>query len=160
MPVSNIVKEDPLVVNHYFLEIDGEVISQLSEVSGLDVELEVSEFAQQLPNGQYSQRKTFAKPKWTGEISVKRLAPLDATKDPLWKWFEDIRNKGMSVSALNAQRKNGSVVIYDSSMKEISRWNFTNGWPSKISQDAVTVSGNEPIFETITIQHEKLDRVK
>ena len=160
MPLANIIKEDPLVVNHFFLEIDGEVISQLSEVSGLDVELEVTDVAQQLPNGQYSQRKAFSKPKWTGEISIKRLAPLDATKDALWKWFEAIRNKGMAISALSDQRKNGSVVIYDSSLKEISRWNFTNGWPSKIAQDAVSVGGNDPIFETVTIQHEKLDRVK
>jgi phage tail-like protein len=160
MPIENIIKEDPLVVNHFFLEIDGEVISQLSEVSGLDVELEVTDFAQQLPNGQYAQRKAFSKPKWTGEITVKRLAPLDATKDPLWKWFEAIRNKGMSVSALSDQRKNGSVVIYDSSLKEVSRWNFTNGWPSKIANDALSVGGNEPVYENVTIQHEKLDRVK
>ena len=75
MPATNIEKTDPLVANHFFLEVDGEVISQLSEVSGLDVELEVTDIQQQLANGQYAQRKAFSKPKWTGEISVKRLAP-------------------------------------------------------------------------------------
>ncbi len=97
MPELNLLKADPLVANHFFLEVDGEVISQLSEVSGLDVELEVTDIQQQLPSGQYSQRKTFSKPKWTGEISVKRLAPDDATSDSLWKWFNTIRNKGMSI---------------------------------------------------------------
>jgi|SRR5579875_134239 len=160
MPVANIIKEDPLVVNHFFLEIDGEVISQLSEVSGLDVELEVTDFQQQLPNGQYAQRKAFSKPKWTGELTVKRLAPLNAAQDSLWKWFEAIRKKGMSVSALDSQRKNGSLVIYDSTLKEIARWNFMNAWPSKISTDSFTVGGNDPVSETVTIQYEELVRVK
>jgi phage tail-like protein len=160
MPVSTVLQTDPLVVNHFFLEIDGEVVAQLTEVSGLDIELEVTDIQQQLSSGTYAQRKAFSKPKWTGEITVKRLAPLDATQDALWKWFEIIRNKGMSISALDQQRKNGSVVIYDSTLKEISRWNFFNAWPSKVSSDSFTVGGNDPLAESWTLQHEKLDRVK
>lgn len=160
MPAANIIKEDPLVVNHFFLEIDGEVISQLSEVNGLDVELEVTDFQQQMPNGQYAQRKAFSKPKWTGELTVKRLAPLDATQDAIWKWFENIRKKGMSITSVDSERKNGSVVIYDSALSEIARWNFMNAWPSKISTDSFNVSGNDPVSESITIQYEQLDRVK
>ncbi|HXW82006.1 MAG TPA: phage tail protein [Acidimicrobiales bacterium] len=160
MPATNVESSDPLVANHFFLEVDGEVVSQLSEVSGLDVELEVTDIQQQLANGQYAQRKTFSKPKWTGELSVKRLAPVDATQDSLWKWFNTIRDKGMSVSSLDQQRKNGSVVIYDSTLKEVSRWNFFNAWPSKISNDSFTVGGNDPISETVTVQYEKLERTK
>ena len=160
MPASNILKIDPLIVNHFFLEIDGEVITQLSEVAGLDVELEVTDIQEQLANGQYAQRKTFSKPKWTGELTVKRLAPDDATQDALWKWFNAIRDKGMKLSDLTGQRKNGSVVIYDSTLAESARWNFYSSWPSKISQDAVTVGGNEPVFESVTFQYEKLERKK
>ena len=160
MPTPTLLKHDPLIVNHFFLEIDGEVITQLSEVSGLELELEVTEVQQQLASGQYSQRKAFSKPKWTGEITIKRLAPTDASQDSLWKWFNEIRNKGMKLGELSAQRKNGSVVIYDSSLAEVARWNFYDGWPSKISQDSVSVTGNEPVFETVTIQHEKLERKK
>jgi phage tail-like protein len=160
LPATNILKQDPLVANHFFLEVDGEVISQLSEVSGLDVEVEVTDIQQQLPSGQYSQRKAFSKPKWTGEISVKRLAPDDASSDSLWKWFNSIREKGMKISALDDERKNGSVVIYDSTLAEVARFNFYNAWPSKISTDSFTVGGNDPVSETITLQHEKLERTK
>jgi phage tail-like protein len=160
LPATNILKQDPLVANHFFLEVDGEVISQLSEVSGLDVEVEVTDIQQQLPSGQYSQRKAFSKPKWTGEISVKRLAPDDASSDSLWKWFNSIREKGMKISSLDEERKNGSVVIYDSTLAEVARFNFYNAWPSKISTDSFTVGGNDPVSETITLQHEKLERTK
>jgi|SRR5579875_834447 len=160
MPAETVVREDPLVANHFFMEIDGEVISQLSEVSGLDVELEVTDIQQQLSNGQYAQRKTFSKPKWTGELTVKRLSPVDSAQDLLWKWFNAIRDKGMSISSLDQQRKNGSIVIYDSTLKEIARWNFYNAWPSKISFDSMSVGSNDPISESITIQFEKLERTK
>jgi phage tail-like protein len=160
VPATTVAKSDPLVANHFFLEIDGEVIAQLSEVSGLDVELEVADIQQQVASGQYEQRKAFSKPKWTGEISIKRLAPVDATQDALWKWFNSIREKGMKISSLDQQRKNGSVVIYDSTLAEVARWNFYNAWPSKISNDSFTVGGNDPISETVTIQHEKLERTK
>ncbi len=90
MPATNIEKSDPLVANHFFLEVDGEVISQLAEVSGLDVELEVTDIQQQLANGQYAQRKAFSKPKWTGEISVKRLV----------RKHEEIKNRDSTFSGL------------------------------------------------------------
>jgi phage tail-like protein len=160
MPASNIEKTDPLVANHFFLEVDGEVISQLSEVSGLDVELLVTDIEQQLANGQYAQRKTFSKPKWTGELTIKRLAPVDSTSDALWKWFNEIRDKGMTIKTIDKLRKNGSVVIYDSTLTEVARWNFYNAWPSKISNDSFTVGGNDPVSESVTFQHEKLERKK
>ena len=160
MPVTDLVKSDPLIATNFFLEINGEVIDTLSEVSGLDVELEVADVTQRSANGMYVQHKAFSKPKWTGELTVKRIAPNDATKDNMWKWFNDIRTKGMSVDNRNGERKDGSIVIYDTTMKEIARWNFYDAWPSKISQDSLTVGSNDPVTESLTFQHEKLERKK
>jgi phage tail-like protein len=156
----DLVKDDPLIATNFFLELDGEVIATLSEVSGLDVELEVAEINQRTQTGQFVQHKAFSKPKWTGQITVKRLAPLDATQDALWTWFNTIREKGMSATGRDGERKNGSVVIYDTTMTEVARWNFYEAWPSKISNDSFTVGSNDPISETITLEHEKLERKK
>ena len=49
-----------------------------------------------------------------------------------------IREKGMSADNRGGERKNGSVVIYDTTMTEVARWNWFNGWPSKISSDSMT----------------------
>jgi hypothetical protein len=51
-------------------------------------------------------------------------------------------------------------VLYDTSMKEVGRFNFFNGWPSKISTDAMSTDSSDPVKETITIVCERLDRVK
>lgn len=160
MPVTDFIKTDPLIATNFFLEIKGEVIDTLSEVSGLDVELEIAEVTQRSDKGFYVQHKAYSKPKWTGEITVKRIAPLDATKDLMWKWFNTIRDKGMAVDARAGERKDGSIVIYDTTMKEIARWNFFSAWPSKIATDQLTVGSNDPISESITLQHEKLERKK
>jgi phage tail-like protein len=160
MPVTDLVKTDPLIATNFFLEISGEVIDTLAEVSGLDVELEKAEVTQRSDKGMFVQHVAFSKPKWTGEITVKRIAPLDASKDNLWKWFNTIRDKGMSADNRGGERKDGSIVIYDTTMKEVARWNFYSAWPSKISSDQLTVGSNDPVSESITFQHEKLERIK
>jgi phage tail-like protein len=160
MPAFSIAKSDPLISTNFFLEITGNVVSNLTSVDGLTLEIEKADINQRTDKGTLVQHVTMTKPKWTGELTVKRIAPLTSTADPLWKWFFTIRTKGMSASSRTGLRKSGSIVIYDSTMTEKSRWNFTEAWPSKIAVDAVDVTKNEPITESITIQYETLKRIK
>lgn len=156
----NLTQQDPLIGTNFFLEIAGEVISNLTSVDGLHMEIEKADLNQRTSKGQLVQHVTMSKPKWTGELTVKRLAPLDSTQDPLWKWFLDIRNKGMSATSRDGSRKSGSIVIYDATLKETARWNFTEAWPSKIENDGFDVTKNEPVSESITFQYESLARTK
>ncbi|HET9690097.1 MAG TPA: phage tail protein [Acidimicrobiales bacterium] len=149
------ITSDPLVATHFFLEIDGAIISQLQSVDGLSMEVEKAEFAERYTKGAFNQRVTMSKPKMTGEITLKRLAPLDATADATWKWFMEVRSGKIGTS-----RKNGSVVIFDAAGAEVSRWNFEHAWPSKIASDSVDVTKNDPVTETITLQYESLERKK
>ena len=159
MPAFDVTKDDPLVGTNFFLEISGSIMANLTSVDGLSVEIEKADISQRIQSGQYVQHVTMSKPKFTGEITVKRLAPLDASSDALWGWFNDIRTKGMS-AATRSQRKDGSVVIYDTTMAETARWNFYSAWPSKIANDSFEVTKNDPVSETITFQYEKLERKK
>jgi phage tail-like protein len=160
MSAFDLIKADPLIATNFFLEIDGAVITNVTSVDGLTLEIEKADVLQRQTDGAFVQHTTMSKNKFTGELTIKRLAPLDATSDELWKWFMAIRTSGMSVAARAGERKSGSVVIYDTTMTEISRWNFTEAWPSKIASDSVDVSKNEPISETITLQYETLIRKK
>ncbi len=160
MPITEILKHDPLVASNFYLEIDGAEIATLSEVSGLDIEVEVVEAKQTAKAGMYQVVKSLGQAKPPGDLTVKRIAPLEIDSDPIWKWFNDIRDKGMSAKARGGMRKNGSIVIYDSDNAEIARWNFFNAWPSKISNDSFTAGGTEAISETITLVIERLERKK
>jgi phage tail-like protein len=160
MPFDLLNTDDTLVGTNFFLEIQGETISNLTSVDGLSLEIEKSEINQRSTKGQLIQHVAMSKPKWTGELTVKRYAPLDSTSDAIWTWFNKLRSSGMPVSSRSTDRKGGSIVIYDTTMKEISRWNFTNAWPSKIENDGFDVTKNDPVGESITFQYETLERKK
>lgn len=160
MPKFDLMTVDPLVGTDFFLEIDGQPVTNLTSVDGLTLEIEKAEINQRTIGGKLVQHSTMSKSKWTGELTIKRLAPLDMSTDELWKWFNALRNKGMSAPARAASRKAGSVVIYDTTLTEIARWNFTNAWPSKIENSGFDVTNNDPVTETITIQYETLARIK
>jgi phage tail-like protein len=158
--VTDIIKHDPLVASNFWLEIDGATVSMLSEVSGLDLEIEVVEIKQTSQNGVFAPFKSMGQAKMAGELTVKRMAPLDIDNDPIWKWFNDLRDKGMGIKDRAGKRKNGSVVIYDASNVEVARWNFYNSWPSKISSDSFSSTSAEPVSETVTLAIERLERKK
>ena len=121
----------------------------------------MTDIQQQLANGQYAQRKAFSKPKWTGR-DQRQAAGARSTppRTPCGSGSTPSARRGCQLAPSTQQRKNGSVVIYDSTLTEVARWNFYNAWPSKISNDSFTVGGNDPISETVTVQYEKLERTK
>jgi len=157
---NDLISSDPLIAQNFFLEIDGTVVTILASVSGLDVEMEVASTQQVGKDGKSMMIKTLAGRNKAPDLSLVRMAPPDATQDKLWGWFHDIRSKGILLSDRTNQRKNGSVVLYDSTHTEVARFNFTNGWPSKISTDQLSVDSNDPVKETITLTIESLERVK
>jgi phage tail-like protein len=152
---TTFLNSDPLIGTNFFLEIDGEVVTNLMSVDGLQMEVEKADFNERVAGGKLVQRVAMSKPKMTGELTIKRLAPLDASADELWKWFDSVR-KGDMTSA----RKSGSIVIYSTEFKEIARWNFTDAFPTKIASDGVDVTKNDPMTETITISYSGLERTK
>jgi phage tail-like protein len=155
---NDLISSDPLISQNFFLEVDGGVMTSLSGVSGLDVEVEVATTTQVGPKGQRQTIKTVASQNKAPDLSLTRMAPVDSTSDKMWTWFNTVRDKG--VHGHGDGRKNGSIVIYDSTNVEVSRFNFFHAWPSKISTDALSAEGNDPVKETITLVCERLERVK
>ena len=158
--MPNFLQEDTLIAQNFFLEIKGEVITYLSGVSGLDISMEVAETVQAAPDGKKVIRKMLGTHIKPPDLSLTRVAPTTMDGDALWGWFNKIYQKGMPVGDRTAERKDGSIVIYDSTGTEVARFNFYNGWPSKISTDALSVDSNDPVKETITLTIERLERAK
>ena len=156
---NDLIATDPIVAQNFYLEIDGEKLL-LSGVSGLDMELDVVTVQQNGKDGKRQLVKTLGNALKVPDISITRMAPMDAVGDALWKWFNQIRDSGFKGTDRADNRKNGSLVLYDSAFKEIGRFNFYNGWPSKISTDQVGTDSNEPVKETVTLVIERLERVK
>lgn len=151
---------DPIIAQNFFLEIDGEVMTALISVSGLDVEVSVATIQQVGKNGKQQLVKTLGATTNVGDLTLTRVAPASVDDDKLWKWFNEIRDKGILLSDRSNNRKNGSIVMFDHTHAEIARFNFFNAWPSKISTDQLSVDSSDAVKETITITIERLARVK
>ena len=158
---NDLINTDPIVARNFFLEIKGiEGRLVLSGVSGLEIELDVVPLAQNGKDGKQQHIKTLGGVLKAPDITITRMAPLSAAQDPLWEWFNKIRASGMKAASRPDQRKEGSIVLYDSSYTEVGRFDWFNGWPSKIATDALSTDSNEPMKETITLVVERIERVK
>ena len=151
---------DPMISQNFFLEIDGEQVSSLISVSGLDIEVGVATIQQVGAKGKQQLVKTLGSVMNVSDLSLTRMAVAKMDDDKVWNWFNAIRDKGINLSDRTSNRKNGSVVIYDHTHAEVARFNFLNGWPSKISTDQLSVDSQDPVKETITLTIEHLERVK
>ena len=157
---NELIKTDMLIAQNFFLEIDGEVVSYLSGVSGLDIEMDVVSATQVGKDGKQQTIKSRGSANKAPDLSLTRLAPADASGDALWKWFKAVHDGGLKVGDRAGNRKSGAIVLYDSTHSEVARFSFYNGWPSKIATDALSVESNDPVKETITLVVEQLERKK
>ena len=158
--VDGLFTNDPIIAQNFFLEIDGEVISTLTAVSGLDIEVSVSTSKASGAGGQIEEVKGLGNTVSSPDLQLSRIAPLDSGSDKLWTWFNDIRGAGLKATDRTGQRKNGSIVLYDAARTEVARFNFFKAWPSKISTDQLSVDSTEAVKESITMVIERLERVK
>jgi phage tail-like protein len=142
-------RSDPLVSYHFHVEIDGITQAQFRECGGLGSESQVVEYKEAV-KGVTVIRKQPGAIKWS-DITLKR-GVSDVME--LWNWRKQVEQ-----GKVDEARKNGSVVLYDQANKEIARWNFKDGWPSKLSGPQVKADGNEVAVEELTITHEGMERV-
>jgi phage tail-like protein len=152
---NDLINEDPIIARNFYLEIDGGDKVPLTGISGFDVEVDVVDVNQNLPGGQQVHIKTRGGTLQVSAVTLSRVAPNSVTSDPIWPWFLLIREEGTA-----GQRKNGSIVLTDQVGKELARYNFFNGWPSKITTGDMEVGANNHLTEQITLVSERMDRVK
>lgn len=142
-------RSDPLVSYHFHVEIDGITQAQFRECAGLTSESQVVEYKESV-KGVTTIRKQPGALKWS-DITLKR-GVTDVME--LWQW-----RKTVEQGKVDEARKNGSIVLYNQAEKEIARWNFKEGWPSKLNGPTVKADANEVAIEELTITHEGLERV-
>lgn len=144
MPIG----EDALGNYAWQVEVDGLQLAQFKEVSGLSSEIQVIEHKENKPGGLPLIKKLPGARKY-GDITLKR----GKTDDPaFWTWIREVQE-----GKIDSARRNGSVVLYDYEYGEKVRWNFINGWPSKVSISNLQAGGSDVAVEDVTIVHEGLE---
>ena len=145
------LSSDALAAYHFSIEVDGITLAQFQEVSGITSELDVIELKENTKDGKYILHKLPGNRK-PPTITLKRAK--NSSMD-IWNWHQQIYQGKVSDA-----RKNGSIVVYDYTNQEVTRYNFTNAWPSKVTTSALKSGGNEIVTEEVTMVCEELERVK
>ena len=122
------------------VEIEGITSAGASEVTGLLIETEtepyeeggVNDFIYQLPKRTKYQH-----------ITLKRgITDLD----DMWNWFQKVVSGSF-------ERKNGAIILMDSSGNDSWRWDFFEAYPVKWTGPELKADSNTVAFETIELAH-------
>jgi phage tail-like protein len=133
----------------FSLEMDSVTIASFKEVTGLSVGRQPVEYWENTADGKPIVRKSPGRQQ-IGDITLRR----GMTSEPaLWEWYQKVDEGNMT---LGEGRRNGSIVLYDLTGTEAMRFNFTNGWVSKMSLSGLEAGSNQPLVEECVITHEGL----
>lgn len=136
-------RNDPYSAFNFVVEIEGVTVAGFSECSGLTTETDPIEYR----NGSedITVRKLPGLKKFTN-ISLKR--GFTDSKE-LWEWRKKVMDG-------QTERRSGSIVLQNESREDALRWNFREGWPTKLEGPSFNAKNNEVAIETLEIAIEDL----
>ncbi|HEX6676989.1 MAG TPA: phage tail protein [Actinomycetes bacterium] len=145
MPLPDL---DSSVGHSFGLEVDGVVIKQISEVSGLKMEQDVIELKQNTPDGKYMIKKLPGRPK-AGEITLTRGLTADQSFE---KWARDSH-----FGKMGDARKGGAIIVYDFEGSAIKRYKLTNAWPKSLEIGTLKAGDTSVLTEKLVVTYEMME---
>lgn len=136
------VTTDIFPAYRFYVEIDGKKEAVFTEVTGLQMEMEVLEYAEGGNNGFVYRLPGRTK---VGNITLQRGM---VTSNAFFEWCLD-------VAAGKIARRNVSVVMYDVAGNEIRRWSFVGAYPVRWVGPRLSIETASAI-ETLELAHNGL----
>jgi phage tail-like protein len=136
-------------VGHSFgLEIDGVVIKQISEVSGLKMEQDVIELKQNTADGKFIIKKLPGRIK-AGEVTLTRGLSEDNSFE---KWIEASR-----LGKMGDARKGGAIIFYDFEGTAFKRVKLQNAWAKSLEYGTLKAGDTSVLTEKLVVTYEALE---
>jgi phage tail-like protein len=136
-------------VGHSFgIEIDGVVIKQIQEVSGLKFEQDVIELKQNTNDGKYVIKKLPGRFK-AGEVTLTRGL---TSENSFEKWVQTSR-----FGKMKDARKGGAIIVYDFEGAPLKRYKMTNAWPKSLEITALKAGDTSVLSEKLVVTYEGLE---
>jgi len=134
------MKNDVHPARRFYVEIAGIPQAVFTEVSGLQVEMQVHEYQEGGNNG-FVHR--LPGPVKVGNITLKRGL---TTSNEFFKWC-------MQVATNSVSRRHVSVLMYDTMGEPVARWDFLNAYPVKWTGPQFTATSQATAIETLELAH-------
>jgi phage tail-like protein len=139
---------DSTVGHSFGLEIDGLLIKNITEVSGLKMEQDVIESKQNTMDGKFSIKKLPGRPK-AGEVTLTRGLTADSSFE---KWAK-ASHQGMMAMA----RKGGAIIVYDYEGMPIKRYRLTNAWVKSLEIGSLKAGDTSVLTEKVVVTYEQME---
>jgi len=144
-------REDPLIGFHFCIDIQGVIKGDFTECSGLGSEHDVIEAKMVTDGGKDIFEKYPGRLKWEN-ITLKR--GITSSMD-IWNWRKLVED-----GDVKGARRDGTITMYDQTLKPVAQWNFEHAWPVKVTGPTPKADSNEIGIEELVITHEYIRRVK
>jgi phage tail-like protein len=125
----------------FYVMFDGQAQGVFTEVSGLQVEMDVMDYQEGGNNGFVHRLPGFTK---VSNLTLKRGM---TNSNDFYKWCAGIAS-GKFI------RRHVSVVMYDAAGNELMRWNFLNAYPVKWIGPQFRAADATAAIETLELAHE------
>jgi phage tail-like protein len=127
----------------FYVQVGGLTQAVFTELSGLQIETEVFEY-QEGGNNSYAHRLPGRSK--VSNITLKRGITHN---NELFKWCRDI-------TVGKVDKRNVSVLMFDTEGNEIARWDFLKAFPVKWSGPQFQAEGRNTAIESLELAHEGL----
>jgi phage tail-like protein len=135
------ITEESISNCRFYVFIDDKEQAIFTEVSGLELQMDVFEYQEGGNNAFVHQLPGRTK---VGRLTLKR--GMTCSNDfLLWQ---------LQIASGDMQRRNVSVAAFDVSGEEVVRWNFDRAYPVKWSGPAFDASGSGVAVETLELAHD------
>ena len=136
-------------VGHSFgLEVDGIVIKQITEVSGLKMEQDVIELRQNTADGKFLIKKLPGRRK-AGEVTLTRGLTADNSFE---KWVQ-----AAQFGKMDDARKGGAIIVYDYEGNALKRYKLTNAWPTSLEIGNLKAGDTTVLTEKLVVTYEDME---
>ena len=147
MPVGK--RKDPYQNFRFLVEIDGITQAGFREVTIPDTAQDPIEYRE--GNEAITVRKLPGLIKY-GNVTLK-WGITDSLD--LYNWRKDVED-----GKIKDARKNMAVVVLDDEANPVTRWEFSQAWPTRYDAPDLNATGNEIAIETLEIAHEGMKRTQ
>lgn len=134
-------RQEPGLLYKFYLEIEGVVVAEFTDLSGLSAEREIKQYAEGGVNDYVHLLP--------GRVKYPNLVLKrgQTYSHDLWEWFQDGIYDG------KVARKNLSIILGDASGLRVKQWDVTGAYPVKYTSSDLKTDTNEFSFETMELAH-------
>jgi phage tail-like protein len=138
-------RRDPYLNFNFLVEIDGVTVAGFAEADLPEARIEMETYRE--GSERINSGRRLPAGVLFGPLVLRRGFDGDRT---LFQWWRDVADG-------NVERRNVVIVLRDQSGREVARWNFRNGLPTKYTGPSFNAKGNNVAIESLELAVEDME---